>query len=248
MSLKLLVADDSVTIQKMVGLAFSGEDVVIEAVSDGNSALQSVKTFNPDIVLADVFMPGLSGYEVCERMKEDPELNHVPVILLVGTFEPFDELEAARVQCNGYLVKPFDITELIQTVHSQVAKSTTAEIPVATYEPALKQAKFSLHHLNTRGLVAPAAWDSFLGETRILDIFGQEALVARLKTQDNALFAVQTAPRTELQLSEDSLHFIIEKVVRRMSVDVVREIAGEVVPELSESIIRDAMQQRKQTS
>ncbi len=242
MSLKLLVADDSVTIQKMVRLAFSGEDVVIEAVSDGNSALESVKNFTPDIVLADVFMPGCSGYEVCERMKENPEWNHVPVILLVGTFEPFDELEAARVKCNGYLVKPFDISELIQTVHTQVPKPASSENSAVTDQATSKHAKLRPPYLSTRGLVTPASWDSFLREDRILEIFDQETLAASVESADSAVLkAVQATFRTELQLSEASINLIVDKVVRRMSTDVIREIAWEVVPELSESIIRDAM-------
>ena len=246
MSLKLLIADDSVTIQRMVSLAFSGEDIVIEAVSDGNCTLQSVKNFNPDIVLADIFMPGCSGYEVCERMKEDPELNHIPVILLVGTFEPFDELEAARVKCNGYLVKPFDISELVQTVHSQVAKPAISGTFEAADEATSKHAKLSPPHLSAPGLVTPAARDSFLGEARILEIFDQEALVASAEKAENASFdAVHAASKPELRLSEDSLNFIIDKVVRRMSTEVIREIAWEVIPELSESIIRDIIQQQK---
>ena len=249
MTLKLLVADDSVTIQKMVSLAFSGDDVVIEAVSDGNSALQSLKSFNPDIVLADVFMPGCSGYEVCERVKEDPEFNHIPVILLVGTFEPFDELEAARVRCNGYLVKPFDTSELIQTVQAQVAKQEVSEVSVATDEGPSRKTKLCPPHLSTRGLVTPAAWNSFLGEARILELFDQETLASAGGNEHALLDAVQTSSsKPDLQLSEDFLNVIADKVVRRMSTDVIREIAWEVVPELSESIIRDAMQQRQKST
>ena len=248
MTLKLLVADDSVTIQKMVSLAFGGEDVVIEAVSDGNSALQSAKRFNPDILLADIFMPGCSGYEVCERMKEAPELSHIPVILLVGTFEPFDELEAARVKCSGYLVKPFDTSELIQAVHAQVSKPETSTISVASDQVCPKPAKASRPHLSACGMVTPAAWNSFLGESPILEIIDREAPASVKDAEKGLLAAVQAAPRPELQLSEDSINLIVDRVIRRMSTDVIREIAWEVVPELTESIIRDAMQQRSKSS
>lgn len=115
---KLLVADDSVTIQKVISLAFAGEDVVIESVANGDQAIHKAKEIKPDIVLADVFMPGRNGYEVCARIKEDPELSKIPVVLLVGTFEPFDETEASRAKCDAYLTKPFDTSELLQVVHS----------------------------------------------------------------------------------------------------------------------------------
>src|SRR5437867_31272 len=88
---KLLVADDSVTIHKVVTLTFADEDVVIETATDGAKAIESAKRIKPDFVLADVFMPGRNGYEVCESLKSDPELAGVPVILMVGTFEAFDE-------------------------------------------------------------------------------------------------------------------------------------------------------------
>ncbi len=248
MSLKLLVADDSITIQKMVSLAFSGEDVSIEAVSDGNSALESAKCSKPDVVLADVFMPGCSGYEVCARIKENPELSSVPVILLVGAFEPFDELEAARVKCDGYLVKPFDTSELIQAVQAKVSKPAIPEASDATDQVALKYSTVRPSYLSTRALVSPAAWDSFVGDARILDLFDPELLAASASAENALLDVVQTASEPEVHLSENSLNLIVDKVVRKISTDVIREVAWEVVPELSETIIRDTLQQRQKSS
>ena len=118
MTLKLLVADDSANIQKIVGLAFSDEDAIVESVSDGEIALDVVRDFRPDVVLADVFMPGCSGYEICARIKDDPELADTAVVLLAGTFEPFDESEASRARCDGFLTKPFNTSDLLQTVHA----------------------------------------------------------------------------------------------------------------------------------
>ncbi|MBN2339163.1 MAG: response regulator, partial [Acidobacteria bacterium] len=118
MTLRLLVADDSVTIQKMVRLAFGAEDAEVEAVSSGEAALEALRRFRPDIVLADALMPGIGGYELCERIREEPEFSRLPVILLSGTFEPFDPQEAERVGADGHLCKPFDTSELIDRVHS----------------------------------------------------------------------------------------------------------------------------------
>ncbi len=120
MAKKLLVADDSVTIQKVVQLTFAGEDVAIEAVSSGDQAVEKARALRPDMMLADVYMPGLNGYEVCSSIKADAELAGTPVVLLVGTFEPFDEAEAARVRSDGHLTKPFDTSELIQLVRSLI--------------------------------------------------------------------------------------------------------------------------------
>jgi CheY-like chemotaxis protein len=104
---KLLLADDSATIQKVVDLTFSDEGLEVITVSDGQQAIEKLEEVSPDIVLADVFMPGLNGYEVCEYIKRNERFRHIPVMLLVGSFEPFDEAEARRVGADDYLTKPF---------------------------------------------------------------------------------------------------------------------------------------------
>ncbi|HEX8098116.1 MAG TPA: response regulator, partial [Pyrinomonadaceae bacterium] len=116
---KLLVADDSITIQKVVDLTFTDEGMEVTAVGDGEQALARIEEEPPDVVLADVHMPKLGGYEVCERIKRDERLRHIPVMLLVGSFEPFNESEARRVGADDYLTKPFQsIRELIGKVGS----------------------------------------------------------------------------------------------------------------------------------
>ena len=120
MSKTLLLADDSITIQKIVNLTFSGEGIDVVTVSNGDAALRKVQELHPDVVLADIFMPGKNGYEVCEHIKNDSLLNSTPVILLVGAFEPFDPIEAERVRANGHLTKPFEIKVLISAVTSLI--------------------------------------------------------------------------------------------------------------------------------
>ncbi len=114
---KLLLADDSVTIQKVVNLTFADEGIEVVTVGDGDAAVSEIASFQPDLVMADVNMPGLNGYQVCERIKSDPATSHVPVILLVGSFEPFDEDEARRVGADDYMTKPFQsIRQLVNKV------------------------------------------------------------------------------------------------------------------------------------
>jgi CheY-like chemotaxis protein len=104
---RILVADDNTNIQKMVVLAFQERGVEVIAVGNGEAAVRRLPDANPDLVLADVFMPVRNGYEVCEFVKKDPRFSHVPVILLVGAFDPLDEKEARRVGADGVLKKPF---------------------------------------------------------------------------------------------------------------------------------------------
>ncbi|HKR01967.1 MAG TPA: response regulator, partial [Pyrinomonadaceae bacterium] len=113
----LLLADDSATIQKVVDLTFSDEGLRVVTVGDGQQALEKLDEIVPDIVLADVFMPGLNGYQVCEHIKRTERFRHIPVMLLVGSFEPFDEAEARRVGADDYLTKPF---QSIRTLISKV--------------------------------------------------------------------------------------------------------------------------------
>lgn len=114
---KLLLADDSITIQKVVNLTFADEGIEVITVSDGDSAMEKLAETSPDLVMADVNMPGLNGYQVCERIKQDTNLRQTPVILLVGSFEPFDEEEARRVGADDFLTKPFQsIRQLVSKV------------------------------------------------------------------------------------------------------------------------------------
>ena len=104
---KILVADDNSNIQRMVGLALKDQGIDVVAVGNGEAAVRKISELRPDLVLADVFMPVRSGYEVCEYVKQDASLAHIPVILLVGAFDPLDEQEAQRVGADGVLKKPF---------------------------------------------------------------------------------------------------------------------------------------------
>lgn len=121
MSKKLLLADDSITIQKVIGITFANEDVTLAIADNGDSALAMARADRPDLILADVLMPGLNGYELCEAVKNEPSLRGVPVLLLTGTFEPFDEDKARGAGADGWIAKPFESQSLIDRVNSLLA-------------------------------------------------------------------------------------------------------------------------------
>src|SRR6202795_2524137 len=104
---RILVADDNTNIQKMVVLAFEERGIGVITLGNGEAAVRRLPDANPDLILADVFMPVRNGYEVCEFVKKDSRFAHIPVILLVGAFDPLDEKEARRVGADGVLKKPF---------------------------------------------------------------------------------------------------------------------------------------------
>jgi CheY-like chemotaxis protein len=129
----LLLADDSVTIQRVIELTFADEDIRVVAVSDGDQAIARIDTELPDIVLVDIGMPGKSGYEVAEHVKQSPALKHIPVLLLTGAFEPVDDAKAADAGCDGILAKPFEPQLVIARVKELLARGDQGgPEPVAT--------------------------------------------------------------------------------------------------------------------
>jgi CheY-like chemotaxis protein len=127
----LLLADDSVTIRKVVGISFANEDVSLVTVDNGDDAILKARQIKPDAILADVVMPGKSGYEVCETVKSDPELRHIPVLLLTGTFEAFDEERARNAGAAGHVAKPFEASSLVGEVKRLFAAGASPEAAAA---------------------------------------------------------------------------------------------------------------------
>lgn len=157
MTKKILLADDSLTIQKVVELTFSDSEYDLVCVSNGQRALDRISGGElPDLILADVVMPEKNGYEVCEAIKANPGTARIPVVLLSGTFEPFDRDRAERLGCDAIVSKPFDSQQLLRQVEallsrepSDVGVAATMAIPVmpnpaapSTQEVALAEPGF----------------------------------------------------------------------------------------------------------
>jgi CheY-like chemotaxis protein len=207
----LLLADDSVTIQKVVGISFANEDVRIVTVDNGDDAVARAKEIRPDIVLADVVMPGKSGYDVCAALKADPALAGVPVLLLTGTFETFDEERAARVGADGHITKPFEAQALVALVSSRLASGAAARpavtgkaaAPAAEPEPFdfLEPEPAPVRRPSPKGgtarPVASLSRDGFAFDAEPLEEI-------QLETEDDVdLGNEATAARTTLLLDED---------------------------------------------
>ena len=148
---RLLLADDSVSVQRIIELTFVGEDVDVVAVGGGNAAIEDIKRQPPDIVLADTRMPEGDGYEVADFVRQSPDLSRIPVVLLTGAFDPVDTVRAQEVGSRGVLVKPFEAQQVIGTVRDLLAATgsgSAAAVPVPAAAPATPPA-------------APAAADAF---------------------------------------------------------------------------------------
>ena len=205
MSKKLLLADDSVTIQRVIEMTFSGEDVQVLAVSDGEEAIARIAAEKPDIVLADIGMPKRSGYEVSAFVKGRPELAHIPVLLLAGAFEPVDEAKAKEAGCDGVLVKPFEpqhviarVRELLGGATGSPTQSAVSDIP----RPAAALAPSRPVELPTRDDRPPITED-------LMD-FGDEAL---LPPEDDLLPQIEDVETAARPIAaDDSLDDYFDKL------------------------------------
>ncbi|MGZ5474642.1 MAG: response regulator, partial [Thermoanaerobaculia bacterium] len=121
---RILLADDSITIQKVVELTFSDGDYEVTAVNNGARAIQKLSEMRPDIILSDIIMPEKNGYEVCEYVKSHPEHRSIPVVLLTGTFEPFDPDRAEKAGCDAVVTNPFESQSLIHKVVELIAQAS----------------------------------------------------------------------------------------------------------------------------
>jgi CheY-like chemotaxis protein len=143
----LLVADDSLTIRKVIGMVLALEDFQITAVDNGIDAIARAREMRPDLVIADVLMPGRSGYEVCETLKADPATAGTPVLLLAGNFEPFDEARARSARADAHITKPFESQAFLDRVRTLLglpagqpmmpARPAYATAPPQTSQPAV---------------------------------------------------------------------------------------------------------------
>lgn len=161
MASRILLADDSITIQKVVNLTFADEGVEVVAVNNGDLAERRLPEVNPDLVLADIFMPGKNGYELCEAIKGNSQFRHVPVVLLVGAFEPFDQVEATRVGADAHLTKPFESRTLVETVRRLIGavRIPAAPIPSAPAQGIREEAFSTLGSVPSDSLAPSQPFD-----------------------------------------------------------------------------------------
>lgn len=134
MSRSLLLADGSVTVQRVMELTFAHEDIRVTAVSDGRKAIQMLESEQPDVVLCDVDLPEVDGYAVAAHMRRVPRLKDVPVLLLAGAFEPVDQNRAREVGSDGVIVKPFEpqvVVNRVKELIDQRDRRAAAEQPKA---------------------------------------------------------------------------------------------------------------------
>lgn len=136
--MKILLADDSITIQKVIGIIFGAEGYSLTVVDNGRAAVAKAREISPDVLLIDASMPGMSGYDVCEQVRATPELKTKPILLLTGSFEPFDEEIAKRCGADDFIAKPFESQQILAKVRElyELGASRAAAALKPAPEPA----------------------------------------------------------------------------------------------------------------
>jgi CheY-like chemotaxis protein len=220
----ILLADDSVTIRKIVELTFSDTDIRVESVASGREALDRLNDLRPDLVLADVVMPGPSGYELCRAIKQSAR--PVPVLLLAGTFEPFDAVQARECGSDGHVTKPFDSRQLVQRVERLLSDGGSEAPHEATGVSA------SADDLE-------AMFDDLAVPASDLD---RSPVVRQAAGEASAPEAIEPAAGAPT-LSPADIDAIAARVVERLSERVLREIAWDVVPDLADIIVRERIRE-----
>ena len=229
----ILLADDSPTIRRLVTQTFADADFKIVEVTNGDAAIQAVEEVKPNVVLADLYMPGKNGYEVCTFIRNHPRLNAIPVILLVGAFDAFNDETAKQAGATANIKKPFEpgaLIELVTSVLSGDAGAVTEPEPVQETrpkpqrEPQPKPQRVSRSAPSPASLpvaaAAPASEDDLLG----------------LK----AIFVQEPAPAAH-GISDDDVDRIVDRVIQKLSTQVIESIAWDIVPDITEKIVRQEL-------
>ena len=137
MPIKILLADKSITIQKVVEMLFSGKEYEVTCVSDGDSAFGEASRIVPDVVLADVDLPRMDGYSFAGRLRETAALAKIPVILMLSRDDVYDAMKGKLAGIVDNIAKPFESQDLIGKVQKALsAAPAPAEKPAPPPKPA----------------------------------------------------------------------------------------------------------------
>jgi len=226
----ILLADDSPTIRRLVVQTFSDGNYRVVEVNNGDSAIRAFEDQRPDVVLADIYMPGKSGYEVCIYVRHHPELGHTPVVLLVGAFEPFDEQMAKQAGATATITKPFEAGALLDLVRSVLAPTQDqAAVAAAAPDPDPAFAAVpAVAEAEAEPVPEPSA------ATDAEDLFGLASI-----------FKEEPGPSSTAVLGDAEVDRIADRVMQKLSRQVIEGIAWEIVPEITERVVREELKRVK---
>lgn len=257
MPYRVLLADDSPTIQKVVELLLSTENFEIKVASDGEEALGLIDSYSPDIVLADVGLPKVNGYQLCEKIKRNPSTSSVPVILLTGAFEPFDKNYARSVLADDFITKPFESAELINKVKALISNyESFKDVPHWDEELPEEEAKEETEMLSEE-FESEIAISEGLAEIGSKVSSEEKRETEKTRIEDRIAFNIP---------SKEEIGCLIDNILRERISDVidknilpyisfsikdsvesaVSNITPKIIEEVSKSLVKDILESLKE--
>lgn len=170
---RLLLVEDEPSIANPLAFLLEAEGFKVNIVGDGESALEAVRKREPDLVLLDVMLPGISGIEVCQRIRSTSE---VPIIMLTARGAEIDKVVGLEVGADDYVTKPYSSRELVARIRSVMRRSTPPATPGWGGDPeVLSVANLSLDRARHLVTVAGRPLDVPLKEFQLLEVLLEEA-------------------------------------------------------------------------
>lgn len=234
----ILLADDSPTIRRLVKQTFADADFDVIEFSHGEAAIKAFDEVRPSVVLADIYMPGQNGYQVCSFVRNHPELGKTPVVLLVGAFDAFDEESARQAGATANITKPFEPGALVDLVNSVLLPEQEDASPRP--EPSLPVASPA----------EKAQVDTAVVETPSVPAEAVPAPPAPAESDSDDLLGLKTIFKEEPKdvmraITEQDIDRIADRVIKKISTQVIENIAWEVVPDITEKIVREELKRSR---
>ncbi len=258
--IRILLADDSPTIQKIIKVTFANQNATILSATDGNQALDILKKEQVDIILADIIMPEVGGYDLCAIIKSKENLKRIPVVLLARNSEDIDPWKIKQVGANAYLVKPIEPLELIALVKKLYAQEPfsfladgktdfidAGEIQSEFQEPDVQEpvgedATITPAESELEGVLDDEVVDHYRQDYSPVETITSQA-TPEINEDWSKLFG-----KYILHTAERIFRETLEKMVPGLTNDIVvriEKIIREMVPELAEKIIREEIEKIK---
>jgi len=119
---RILVVEDEESLLKLESILLSSKGYSVTGVMDGRSALEEVRANKPDLVILDIMLPEVDGFEVCRQIKEDPDTRHIPVLILTAKKNSQDVTRGQQVGCDAYITKPFKSVKVLDMVQDLLSR------------------------------------------------------------------------------------------------------------------------------
>jgi CheY-like chemotaxis protein len=229
----ILLADDSPTIRRLVTQTFADANFRIVEVNNGDAAIRTFEEIRPSAVLADIYMPGKNGYQVCAYIRSHSELSRTPVVLLVGAFEAFDEDTAKQAGATASITKPFEPGALIELVKS-ILPAEGEEHPVETAAAVAPQSAVVSEPVKEASAAANPSAAVETAPPDAEDLFGLATI-----------FKEEPAVTPGPVVTEGDIDAIVDRVIQKLSAEVVEKVAWEVVPDIAEKVVREELKRVK---